>query len=180
MSTYYLRPYDVHVSNYIFPLSSAGNFVQLQPTTRGSFPRTPCITVFAAANGSEVVINDCSAATQQRGWNVVAGGSTTGAGTATNIQIFNSFCLEVTGGVNHSGTKVEINSCVPGNPNQQWQWNSNGTVQWAGTNKCLDLTNGDLSNGNQVSFFFIIIDALFLTLICLRLEVANLDLLSWK
>jgi hypothetical protein len=155
MSTYH--PYDMYVSNHIFPLSSAGNFVQLQPTTRGSFPRTPCITVFAAANGSEVVINDCSAATQQRGWNVVAGGSTTGAGTATNIQIFNSFCLEVTGGVNHSGTKVEINSCVPGKPNQQWQWNSNGTVQWAGTNKCLDLTNGDLSNGNQVSFFLLLL-----------------------
>lgn len=143
-----------HVSEYILPLSSAGDFLQLQPTTRGSFPRTPCITVFAAANGSAVVINDCSASTEQRGWQVVAGGSTTGAGTPTAIKIFNTFCLEVTGGVNASGTKVEINSCVDGNPNQLWQWNSNGTVQWVGTNKCLDLTNGDLDNGNQVSFVF--------------------------
>ncbi|KAF8166525.1 ricin B lectin domain-containing protein [Pholiota molesta] len=126
-------------------IPAAGEFVQLQPTTSGSFPRTPCITVFAAANGSAVVINDCSASTQQRGWNVVGGG-----GTPTQIQIFNTFCMEVTGDVNQAGSKVEINSCVAGDANQLWQWNADGTVQWAGTDKCLDLTNGDLDNGNQL------------------------------
>jgi hypothetical protein len=66
----------------------------------------------------------------------------------------------VTGDVNQAGTKVEINSCVAGDANQSWQWNADGTVQWAGTDKCLDLTNGDLDNGNQVSSSFLI-DALF-------------------
>lgn len=81
------------------------------------------------------------------------GGATTGAGIAGPITIFTHFCLEVTGGNTASGTKVEVNSCDPNNPNQNqvWQWNSNGTINWAGTNKCLDLTNGNLTNGNQVS-----------------------------
>ncbi|KAF8962322.1 ricin B lectin domain-containing protein [Flammula alnicola] len=134
-------------------LPPANEFVQLQPITRGSFPRTPCLTVFSAANGSALVINDCSAATQQRGFQVVEGGATTGEGTPGAIKIFNSFCLEVTGGADLDGTKVEINSCVAGDANQLWEWNADGTVVWSGTNKCLDLTNGDLENGNQIQIW---------------------------
>ena len=84
----------------------------------------------------------------------MSGGSTTGAGLPGPIIIFNNFCLEVAGGNTAPGTEVEANSCDPSNTNQAWQWNSNGTVNWAGTNQCLDLTNGNLTNGNQVSSYF--------------------------
>ena len=117
---------------------------------RGPFPRTPCLTGATAADATALYIQDCTGSTEQRGFHVVNGGSTTGAGPAGPITIFNTFCLEVTGGSTTSGTKVEINSCDSSNPNQIWQWNSNGTVNWAGTNKCLDLTNGNLTNGNPV------------------------------
>ncbi|KAF8963396.1 ricin B lectin domain-containing protein [Flammula alnicola] len=134
-------------------LPPANQIVQIQPITRGSFPRTPCLTVFPAANGSAVLINDCSTSTEQRGFQVVEGGATSGEGTPGPIEVFNTFCLEVTGGANVSGTKIEINSCVAGDPNQLWEWNSDGTVVWSGTNKCLDLTNGDLDNGNQIQIW---------------------------
>ncbi|KAF8963350.1 ricin B lectin domain-containing protein [Flammula alnicola] len=136
-------------------LPSANQVVQIQPITRGPFPRTPCLTVlFPAANGSALIINDCTTSSQERGFQVVEGGATTvGKGTPGPIEIFNTFCLEVTGGADVSGTKVEINRCVTGDPNQLWEWNSDATVVWSGTDKCLDLTNGDLDNGNQIQIW---------------------------
>ncbi|KAF8951904.1 ricin B lectin domain-containing protein [Flammula alnicola] len=135
-------------------LPPANQVVQIQPITRGSFPRTPCLTVlYPAANGSALIINDCSTLTQERGFQVVEGGATSGEGTPGPIEIFNTFCLEVTGGADVSGTKVEINRCVTGDPNQLWEWNSDATVVWSGTDKCLDLTNGNLNNGNQIQIW---------------------------
>ncbi|KJA16569.1 carbohydrate-binding module family 13 protein [Hypholoma sublateritium FD-334 SS-4] len=126
---------------------------QIQPLVRGSFPRTPCLTVTSPVNGSALIIQDCTTLESQRGFRVVSGGSTTGAGLPGSILVFNNFCLEVAGGSTASGTKVEANSCDPSNNNQAWQWNSNGTINWAGTNKCLDLTNGNLTNGNQMQIW---------------------------
>ncbi|KIJ23779.1 carbohydrate-binding module family 13 protein [Sphaerobolus stellatus SS14] len=125
-----------------------GDFFQLQLRSRGNFPRTPCATVFNAANGSAVVIEDCSAATQQRGFQVL----NTVSLQPGQFRIFNSFCLEATEDFN--GAKVMINSCVDGNPNQLWLFNTGGQIQWGGDlQRCLDLTDGILDNGNQLQIW---------------------------
>jgi len=108
------------------------------------------LTVITAQSNQSVFIDDCTAETELRAFRVPQGGSTTGAGTPGPILLFNTLCLDVAGPI-VSGTKVQINTCDATKPSQNWQWNSNGTVNIAGTNQCLDLTDGNLSNGIQVS-----------------------------
>lgn len=124
--------------------------IQPPPGTRGTLPRTPCLAVITAQNNQSVIIDDCTAETELRAFRVTNGGSTTGAGPAGPIVLFNTLCLEPAGAI-ASGTKVQINTCDTTKPSQNWQWNSNGTVNIAGSNQCLDLTDGNLSNGIQVS-----------------------------
>jgi len=59
-------------------------------------------------------------------------------------------CLDVTGGVDADGTKLQIYQCTPGNTNQQWVFNSNFSIQWKNHNKCIDLTDGNLDNQLQI------------------------------
>ncbi|HEV7737286.1 MAG TPA: ricin-type beta-trefoil lectin domain protein [Chlamydiales bacterium] len=102
------------------------------------------MTVFNAANGSAALINDCSAGTQQRGFTF-----TQPPGTIGQIRVFNTFCLQAN--ETNDGAKVSISSCVDGDARQEWLWNESGEVQWGQFLKmCLDLTDGNLSNGNQV------------------------------
>ncbi|KAJ7741854.1 ricin B lectin domain-containing protein [Mycena metata] len=56
-------------------------------------------------------------------------------------------CIDVTGGVNVDGTKLQICTCT-GGPNQQWISVNDFTLQWSGTDKCIDLTNGIADDGN--------------------------------
>jgi hypothetical protein len=58
----------------------------------------------------------------------------------------------VTGGVNALGTKLQIWTCS-GGPNQQWVNTLDGTFQWSGTDKCIDLTDGKITNGNQLQLY---------------------------
>jgi hypothetical protein len=55
-------------------------------------------------------------------------------------------------GVNQDGTKLQIWECNAGNPNQQFNVSASAFI-WNKTNKCLDLTNGNIQDGNQVSSF---------------------------
>ncbi|KAF8586849.1 carbohydrate-binding module family 13 protein [Ramaria rubella] len=127
-----------------------GEVFQIQPTFRGSFPRTPCVTVFDAANGSAAVINDCSASTEQRGFQIVP----VGGGPFAQLTIFNTFCLGVTGSDQDNGAKVTISSCVENDDLQTWVWTDSGIVEWGHFIKmCLDLTNGDETNGNQLQIW---------------------------
>jgi len=59
-------------------------------------------------------------------------------------------CLDVTGGVDADGTKLQTFSCTSGNTNQQWVFNSDFSIQWKGHNKCIDLTDGNVTFGNQL------------------------------
>ncbi|KAJ7813086.1 ricin B lectin domain-containing protein [Mycena olivaceomarginata] len=61
-------------------------------------------------------------------------------------------CLDVTGGVNTLGTKLQIWTCS-GGPNQQWVNTLDGTFQWSGTDKCIDLTDGKIMDGNQLQLY---------------------------
>jgi hypothetical protein len=58
----------------------------------------------------------------------------------------------VTGGVNALGTKLQIWTCS-GGPNQQWVNTLDGTFQWSGTDKCIDLTDGKITDGNQLQLY---------------------------
>jgi hypothetical protein len=67
-------------------------------------------------------------------------------------------CLDVTDGVNQNGVKLQVWTCASGNPNQQFGHSGgnvlnqpNDIITWlAHPSKCMDLTNGDITNGNQV------------------------------
>lgn len=43
-------------------------------------------------------------------------------------------------GKNANGTPLQVYKCASGNKNQRWAFTSNFQIQWAGTNKCIDLT----------------------------------------
>jgi hypothetical protein len=62
-------------------------------------------------------------------------------------------CIDVTGGVNADGTKLQIWTCTEGNTNQQWISVSDFTFQWSGTNKCIDLSDGKITDGNQLQIW---------------------------
>lgn len=95
-------------------------------------------------------IEECTTLPQSRSWVSEKGGVAKGKGPAGQIRIYDNKCLDVKDGVNASGTKLQIWTCGTNNPNQQWEINGDQTVSWAGRNKCVDLTNGNTANGNQV------------------------------
>jgi len=93
-------------------------------------------------NGSQVVIADCTGGVDQE-WTFTNG----------QVQLYGSKCLDVTGGVNADGTKLQLWDCEPSDAaNQQFVYTGFGDnhLVWNNTNKCLDLTNGNLTDGNQV------------------------------
>ncbi|KAJ6487785.1 ricin B lectin domain-containing protein [Mycena sanguinolenta] len=59
-------------------------------------------------------------------------------------------CLDVTDGVNADGTKLQVWSCVAGNPNQQFTALPGGQIEWTGTGKCLDVTNGQFAEATPI------------------------------
>ena len=123
------------------------------------------------SDGTAVVIDECLTTPSFRSWTVVNGGSNTGTGPVGPIEILDWFCLDVTNGIDKSsffklinfyfknininvdGTKLQVWKCTEGDKNQQWTVNSDLTIRWAGTNKCVDLTNGIETGGNPVSHF---------------------------
>jgi hypothetical protein len=48
---------------------------------------------------------------------------------------------------------MQIYTCSSGNANQQFA-TTGSTIAWTGKGECLDLTNGNLSNGNVVRHYF--------------------------
>ncbi|KAJ6578663.1 ricin B lectin domain-containing protein [Mycena vulgaris] len=111
-----------------------------------------CISTASNADGSPVVIHDCN--TQDpanQDWQLTFFHPQDNAGPAQNagpepITIFGDKCLDVTGGVNADGTKLQIWTCSASNKNQQWISVGDNTLQWAGTNKCIDLTGGKITD----------------------------------
>ncbi|KAG8799927.1 hypothetical protein FRC16_004099, partial [Serendipita sp. 398] len=96
------------------------------------------------ANGSPVVIADCTGGAEQ-------------LFTFQNGQVTmygGKMCLDVTDGVNADGTKLQIWQCYAGAPNQAWYYNFwDNSLSWTNKGKCLDLTNWSLSNGNRVQIW---------------------------
>ncbi|KAJ6454408.1 hypothetical protein C8R45DRAFT_1189577 [Mycena sanguinolenta] len=67
------------------------------------------------------------------------------------IKPFNNKCLDVTGEATANGIKLQIWTCAPGNTNQLFTF-QRAQIEWAGQGKCLDLTDGRNTPGNQCVF----------------------------
>ena len=97
--------------------------------------------------------------TATQAWTFSAGAPAgTGTGGVGTIKIFGNKCLDVTNGVDQSGTKLQIFTCGSGNINQQWQVSTGDSginaVKWAKSNRCVDLTDGSQSVGTPVGQSF--------------------------
>lgn len=114
-----------------------------------------CITGRDNVNGGKVTVEPCYNDPIEdviERWNATGGARVgSGRGTTTLLKIHGNKCLDVAGGQDVSGTKLQIWDCSAGNPNQQWQVNADTTVKWVGHNKCVDLTGGNKNIGNQAS-----------------------------
>ncbi|KAJ7858984.1 ricin B lectin domain-containing protein [Mycena leptocephala] len=107
-----------------------------------------CLTAMSNADGAPVVIKNCGTnATSLNSWVVPKG-----SGAVGTLQIFGDKCLDVTGGANADGTKLQIWTCAAGNTNQMWI-PALGSLTWSGNNKCTDVTNGNVTDGNQIQIW---------------------------
>ncbi|KAJ7163010.1 ricin B lectin domain-containing protein, partial [Mycena filopes] len=111
-----------------------------------------CISVPDNADGAPLVIHDCNTeALVNQDWSLSFFDKQS-AGPQP-ITVFGNKCIDVTGGVNADGTKLQIWTCVAGSKNQQWTSVSDFTLQWSGTNKCIDLTGGSITDGTQLQIY---------------------------
>ncbi|KAJ7728575.1 ricin B lectin domain-containing protein [Mycena maculata] len=130
------------------------------------FTDASCLTATSNADGAAVIIDDCgSNATSLNSWVVPNGQDEVGT-----IQIFGDKCLDVTNGVDADGTLLQIWTCATGNTSkslsessfsftvdlledQMWIPIPDQSITWYNENKCVDLTNGNLTDGNRVQIW---------------------------
>ncbi|EAU85093.1 macrofage activating glycoprotein [Coprinopsis cinerea okayama7 len=109
---------------------------------RPSINDNKCLTASALHDGAPVVISTCTGAASQK-WVFT--------GNNGLVQTANNMCLDVTDGVNADGTKLQVWTCSPGNPNQNWWYDKwSNTLSWTDRWRCLDVTDGIQDDGNQV------------------------------
>ncbi|KAF9267204.1 hypothetical protein L218DRAFT_941778 [Marasmius fiardii PR-910] len=115
--------------------------------------RHGCISATSNTDGAPVVIQDClySADTSTQDWDFTIPPFENAP--PQPLRLFGNKCLDVTGGVNADGTKLQMWTCGNQNPNQLWIGGIGLIYQWAGTNKCIDLTDGNIANGNQLQIW---------------------------
>ncbi|KAJ6578662.1 ricin B lectin domain-containing protein [Mycena vulgaris] len=113
-----------------------------------------CISTPRNDNGSPAVIHNCITENNaNHDWQLTFFSALKATEGPQPISIFGDKCLDVTGGVNAEGTKLQIWTCAAGNGNQQWISVNDFTLQWAGTNKCIDLTGGVISDGTPLQLW---------------------------
>lgn len=102
-----------------------------------------CLTASSNTNGAAVTLQGCTGAAAQK-WTF----------TGTTVTVFGNKCLDVTGGQNSDGTKLQIWTCSTNNANQQWQYSVwDNTLKWTNQNKCMDVTDGVQSDGNRIQIW---------------------------
>ncbi|KAJ7160295.1 ricin B lectin domain-containing protein [Mycena filopes] len=127
----------------------AGQTVKFESVLSPSQPGS-CLTATKNADGAPVVIQACgSNATALNSWVVPNGANSPGP-----LKIFGNKCLDVTGGADVDGTKLQIWTCATGNTNQVWvPAGSDNLITWSGHSKCVDVTGGNLADGNQIQIW---------------------------
>ncbi|KAJ7626506.1 ricin B lectin domain-containing protein [Mycena rosella] len=105
----------------------------------------------ANENGESVVIHKCaSGVAANMDWTSVLFEKTP---FPQLIWIFSEKCISVSGGLNVSGTPLEINTCEPRDLSQMWFYQADGSFQWAGTDKCMDLRDGGIADGTALQIW---------------------------
>ncbi|KAJ3544947.1 hypothetical protein NM688_g5683 [Phlebia brevispora] len=105
-----------------------------------------CLDVRAGvfANGTAVQIYDCNG-TPAQDWIV----NLNLGSTSSQIQLANTdFCLDA-GSSAQNGAGLKIMQCADNLTAQEWVWTADDQIVLDGQGQCLDLTNGNLTNGNQ-------------------------------
>ncbi|KIJ36191.1 carbohydrate-binding module family 13 protein [Sphaerobolus stellatus SS14] len=124
------------VQGAITPTSPSGSSVTIHPNGNTN----KCLDVQGAtfADGTPVQIFDCNGTGAQK-W-VINSGTTSVQVSGTN------FCLDA-GSSPANGVQMKIWTCYSGVAQQTWTY-SNNKLALSVQSQCLDLTNGDLTNGN--------------------------------
>ncbi|KAJ7881984.1 ricin B lectin domain-containing protein [Mycena olivaceomarginata] len=112
-----------------------------------------CIAVAENAAGEPLIIHDCNTEPDLSNQDWTLSFFTRQPAGPQQIKIFGDKCIDVTGGVNADGTKLQIWNCVDGNTNQLWTSLNDFTLQWSGTDKCIDLTDGSITDGNVLQIW---------------------------
>ncbi|KAF9457289.1 G-X-X-X-Q-X-W domain-containing protein [Collybia nuda] len=102
-----------------------------------------CLDVRGAvfANGTPVQIYDCNGSGAQN-WIVNRGN--------TKVQVAGTnFCLDA-GSSPGNGVGMKIWTCYSGLAAQAWYYTDDNRIALTGQGQCLDLTGGNLSNGNRI------------------------------
>jgi hypothetical protein len=115
-----------------------------------------CWTAASNTDGAAVTLQKCNGlGNGAQSW-IFSAGAPAGEGTGAvgTIKIFGNKCLDVTNGVDQSGTKLQIYGCSTANKNQQWQVTTGDSsiesVQWVNSTRCVDLTGGSQVAGTPV------------------------------
>ncbi|KAL4268370.1 Carbohydrate-binding module family 13 protein [Pleurotus pulmonarius] len=143
---YFLRPMGslsrVLVTLLVLVLSVSGQ----TPAYQGSLLLRPgnnngqCLTATSNVDAAPVVIQPCVGGDSQS-W-VFNGGSVTIFGGTK--------CLDAPGGNTADGAQMQIWTCQPGNPNQQWSYTFDYRLAWTNQGKCLDLPGGISSDNTRI------------------------------
>ncbi|KAJ7640148.1 ricin B lectin domain-containing protein [Mycena rosella] len=111
-----------------------------------------CISAESNEDGAPLVVHDCNTENvTNHDWEV-SFFTRQNAGPQA-ITVFGDKCIDVVGGVNADGTKLQIWTCDAANTNQMWISVTDNTFQWSGTNKCTDLTDGKILDNTQLQIW---------------------------
>ncbi|KAJ7161157.1 ricin B lectin domain-containing protein [Mycena filopes] len=124
-----------------FSLSAAAVQLQSGNSAFASAGIQGCISAAENADGEALVIHDCNTEALANQDFSLSFFTKQNSGPQP-IKVFGNKCIDVVGGVNADGTKLQIWTCDAANKNQQWISVNDFTLQWSGTNKCIDLTDG--------------------------------------
>lgn len=101
-----------------------------------------CMTATSNTDGAAVILQTCTGADSQK-WIFDSG----------SVKVFGNKCLDVVNGENIDGVALQIWTCSSNqNPNQQFFYTSDYRLAWTNHGKCIDLPNGNLNDGNRVSY----------------------------
>jgi hypothetical protein len=142
------------------PNDAAGNPNVANPNMQNRYAPTMCVSAETQPDGSviggaSITIQPCGNKPEQS-WTLQA----SGAVRLIDAKSGAAMCLDVIDGVNADGTFIEALQCgtrtAPNTPTsaQQWDYDAQHLVLWwHGTDKCLDLRNGQRTAGGQLQIW---------------------------
>ncbi|MDI1461232.1 RICIN domain-containing protein [Catellatospora sp. KI3] len=102
-----------------------------------------CVDLPATANGTQAQLLTCNGGASQ----------TFTPGSGATLRVLGK-CLDVNGGVNADGTKVQLWDCTAGNTHQQWAYSATGrTLVNPETGKCLDAAGQGTADGTKLQLW---------------------------